>query len=66
MKIKETKNHRCYTKLTPIINFDHIFGFEVKKTEVNSVWSQDGKSIVSKKFFVDEKLAKNYADSQRV
>tara|TARA_B100000767_G_C19498540_1_gene423273 strand:- start:252 stop:452 length:201 start_codon:yes stop_codon:yes gene_type:complete len=66
MKIKETKNYRCYTKLTPIINFDHIFGFEVKKTEVNSIWSQDGKSIVSKKFFVDEKVAKNYADSQRV
>mgnify|MGYP005677901919 FL=1 len=66
MKIKENDNYKCYTKLTPIVNWDHIFGFEVKKTEVNSVWSQDGRSIVSKKFFVDEQKAKDYAERQRV
>ena len=51
---EKAKNYKCYSKVIPIVFQDHCYGFEVKMTEVNSIWSQDGRSVVSKKFFVDE------------
>tara|TARA_B100000941_G_C28433380_1_gene515521 strand:+ start:743 stop:943 length:201 start_codon:yes stop_codon:yes gene_type:complete len=60
------KTYKCYAKVTPIVYQDHCYGFEVKTTEVNSIWSrEDGKSVVSKRFFIDEIKAKNYADMVR-
>tara|TARA_Y100000389_G_scaffold102154_1_gene98981 strand:+ start:3350 stop:3547 length:198 start_codon:yes stop_codon:yes gene_type:complete len=63
---ERTKNYKCYSKVIPIVFQDHCYGFEVKLTEVNSIWSQDGRSVVTKKFFVDETNAKEYAESVRV
>ena len=44
---EKNKNYKCYSKVTPIVFRDHCYGFEVKVTEVNSVWSQDGRSVIS-------------------
>ena len=63
---EKANNYKCYSKVIPIVFQDHCYGFEVKMTEVNSIWSQDGRSVVSKKFFVDETKAKNYAETVRV
>lgn len=62
---ERNKTYRCYSKVTPIVFQDHCYGFEVKITEVNSVWSRDGRSVISKKFFLDETKAASYAESAR-
>lgn len=34
-------------------------------TEFNSKWSRNGKPVVTKKFFIDENKAAEYAESMR-
>jgi hypothetical protein len=63
---EKSKNYKCYSKVTPIVFENHCYGFEVKVTEVNSKWSRDGRSIVTKKFFIDETKATEFAESVRV
>jgi hypothetical protein len=62
---KYSKDYKSISKVNPIVHHDHIYGFEVKVTEFNSKWSRNGKPVVTKKFFIDETKAAEYAESMR-
>jgi hypothetical protein len=60
-----SKDYKSISKVNPIVHHAHVCGFEVKVTEFNSKWSRNGKPVVTKKFFIDETKAAEYAESMR-